>query len=477
MRDLPVVTVKRGLQAARRRVYWNFSSANPGTRGDTPALLFMPEIINDFACTVCGCVCDDLRLTISGGRIVGAEGACALAEPRLLEQDSRRPAVAAIRGQPVSCQQGIAEAARILRGSRAPLIYGLSRSSTPGQRAAVRLADRLGGTIDTTASLCHAPSIMALQQVGESTCSLGEIRNRADLVIYWGSNPMVSHPRHMERYALAPTGQFVTAGRGGRTLVVIDVVETATSALADVFLRMEPHCDFDAIWALRMLLRGEPLPTGRALGLPREALEDLAQRMRECRFGVVFFGLGLTRHGVGHANVEALLRLVRDLNGFTRFQARRMRVYGDVAGADSVLCWQTGFPFSVNLARGYPRFNPGEYSANDVLARHEADACLLVGSEGVAQLSAPARDWLARIPTIALDHPMVDPPLAATVQFTTAMYGIHRRGTAYRMDEIPIPLRGVLTSDYPSDDELLGELQLLLAGEVAGEAPRILTKT
>ena len=45
------------------------------------------------------------------------------------------------------------------------------------------------------------------------------------------------------------------------------------------------------------------------------------------------------------------------------------------------------------------------------------------------------------------------------MQFTTAIYGIHRPGTAYRMDEIPIPLRGFLPSDYPSDDEVLREIE------------------
>ena len=42
-----------------------------------------------------------------------------------------------------------------------------------------------------------------------------------------------------------------------------------------------------------------------------------------------------------------------------------------VAGADDVLLWTTGYPFAVNLARGYPRFGPGEFSANDALARRE----------------------------------------------------------------------------------------------------------
>ena len=41
------------------------------------------------------------------------------------------------------------------------------------------------------------------------------------------------------------------------------------------------------------------------------------------------------------------------------------------------------------------------------------------------------------------------------VRFTTAVYGVHRTGTAYRMDEVPIPLRAVLPSDAPSDEEVL----------------------
>ena len=425
----------------------------------------LPQLFTDVACTVCGCVCDDLKLTVENGRIVRAEGACDLAEPWLLAQDSRWPAEAEIAGRPVSLEAAVAKSAEILKAAKAPLIYGLSRSSTQGQRQAVRLADALGANIDTTASLCHAPSIMALQQVGESTCSLGEIRNRADLVIYWGSNPAVSHPRHMERYAAFPTGQFVPQGREGRTLVVVDVQPTETSKEADLFIQVEPGGDFDLLWTLRGLVQGMSFSNETCAGQPMSVLRDLAERMKRCQCGVFFFGLGLTQRGVGHANVEALLRLVRDLNAHTRFHARRMRVYGDVAGADTVLCWQTGFPFSVNLARGYPRYNPGEYSANELLARGEVDACLLVGSEGVEPLSAAAKEHLARIPVIVLDYPQADipalePPLIPAVKFTTAVYGIHRAGTAYRMDEIPIPLRPVLQSDYPSDDEVLSEILL-----------------
>jgi formylmethanofuran dehydrogenase subunit B len=127
-----------------------------------------------------------------------------------------------------------------------------------------------------------------------------------------------------------------------------------------------------------------------------------------------------------------------------------------------VLCWQTGFPFAVNLARGFPRYNPGEYTANELLERREVDACLLVGSEPVADLSEKAREALRRMPTIVLDYPHVTPLISPTVRFTTAVYGVHRRGTAYRMDEIPIPLRAVLQSSLPSDDEVLAAISARL---------------
>jgi formylmethanofuran dehydrogenase subunit B len=418
--------------------------------------------IENVACTVCGCVCDDLRLTVDNERIVRAEGACFLSEPWFLSQNHTQPPVAEVAGQPVALDTALDRAADLLRSARSPLIYGLSRSSTEGQQAAVALADHLGATIDTTASLCHAPSVMALQQVGESTCSLGEAKNRADLVIFWGSNPVESHPRHFERYSLFPPGEFVPQGRADRFLVVADVQPTASTEAADLFLPIEAGKDFEALWTLRALIRGLPIDDRADTGAPLALLRPLAERMKTCRFGIVFFGLGLSMRGLGQRNVEALLQLVIDLNDYTRFYVRRMRVQGDVTGADTVLAWQTGYPFSVNLARGYPRYNPGEFTAKDMLEREEADACLLVGSEGVALFSAAAIAHLRRIPTIVLDYPGVESLIPPTVRFTTAVYGVHRPGTAYRMDEVPIPLRAVLDTHYPSDGEILTRLAELL---------------
>ena len=193
-------------------------------------------------------------------------------------------------------------------------------------------------------------------------------------------------------------------------------------------------------------------------GASLEQLRLLAERMKTCRCGILFFGAGLTAGKLGHRNVEALLQLVTDLNAHTRFYARRMRMLGDVAGADSVLTWQTGYPFAVNFSQGYPRYNPGEFSAPDMLSRGEIDACLFVGSETSADFPEAALEHLRRIPVIALESPATTTIVAAAVRFTTAVYGVHRPGTAYRMDEVPIPLQVLLPTDYPSDGEVLNGL-------------------
>ena len=70
-------------------------------------------------------------------------------------------------------EEAVERAARILAGARYPIVYGLSDTTCEAQRVAVGIADRIGGCVDTTTSVCHGPSGMAFQGVGEVTCTLG----------------------------------------------------------------------------------------------------------------------------------------------------------------------------------------------------------------------------------------------------------------------------------------------------------------
>ena len=440
----------------------------------------MPQEFQDVVCTVCGCVCDDLRLRGVGGTVLPEANVCSLAQPwfdRLADvsQEGNRPTVARIHGKSTSREAALFAAAEILKSSRAPLIYGLARSSTPGQRAAVTLAEQIGAVIDTTASVCHGPSIMAIQRVGESTSTLGEIRERADLVVFWGADPATTHPRHFERYSVEPRSKALPNGRDDRTVVVIDANETATSRLADELVRVDPRRDFELIASMRLIINGQSVPADVNCGVSSGEVEKLVSLMTNCRYGVVFFGLGIAQQSLGHLTVESLLQLVAELNAHTRFTARRLRIPGDVSGADSVLCWQTGYPFAVNLNRGFPRYSPGEFTAAELLQRREVDACVIVGSESVVDFPNDALDELQRVPTIVLDYPHAECPFQPTVALTTAVYGVHAAGTAYRMDEMPLPQRQLIDSDYPTDRDVLESLQRLLLQSARSDRPVVVS--
>lgn len=49
------------------------------------------QMVKDVACTLCGCVCDDLRIHLQEGRVVEADRACPLARPWFLNLQSRQP--------------------------------------------------------------------------------------------------------------------------------------------------------------------------------------------------------------------------------------------------------------------------------------------------------------------------------------------------------------------------------------------------
>ena len=296
---------------------------------------------------------------------------------------------------------------------------------------------------------------------GKVTCTLGEVKNRADFIIYWGGNPADCHPLHFTRYTLTPKGKHVPLGRKGRTMVLVDVRETPSVKFSDIFLQVRPGKDFEVLTALRALLKGRPVDEARVAetGLSLAVLQDLVERMKKARFGVIFFGMGLTMTRGKHLNSAAVLSLVAELNAYTKFVCMPVRGHGNVTGADVIMRWSTGYPFGVSLSRGYPRFNPGEFSTIDVLVRKDNDAALILGADPGATMPQPAIDHLASIPTIVLDPKVTHSSRLARVHITTAVTGISAPGTVYRMDEIPLPLKPILRSPYPTDEEVIRRIR------------------
>ena len=53
------------------------------------------------------------------------------------------------------------------------------------------------------------------------------------------------------------------------------------------------------------------------------------------------------------------------------------------------------------------------------------------------------------------------------MHITTAVTGVSARGTVYRMDEIPLPLRPALQSPYPTDEDVIRRIRQAVAAKPA----------
>jgi formylmethanofuran dehydrogenase subunit B len=466
-------------------------------------------VVKAVTCPVCGCLCDDIELTIRRGRIVKVKNGCAMCESKFLGYGNHRILKPLVRNNgelvEASFKEAIEKAAGILAGANYPLLYGWSSTSCEAIRVGLELAEEVGGVIDNTSTVCHGPSELSVQEVGLPTCTLGQVRHRADLVIYWGSNPWSSHPRHIERYTSFSEGRFeksewkgyvskVKASTGrkkvesvlrrvlpgeetsipspvrkepfpallkeGRKLVVVDVRRTRTAEIADYFIQVEPNKDYELFQALRALVRDEELDVDKVAGVPVEHLEEIADVMVNCNFGVIFFGLGLTMSRGKMRNVDAALSLTRDLNLRTKFVIMPMRGHFNVTGADTVFTWQTGYPYAVDFSLGYPRYNPGETTAVDVLMRRESDAALVVASDPAANLPRKAVEHLVKNPLIVIDPHLNATSRMADVVLPSAFVGIEAEGAAYRMDHVPLPLKRIVAppKGISTDAEILARI-------------------
>ena len=432
------------------------------------------KVISNVVCPFCGSTCDDLEVTVEDGKVLTARSGCSSSSSKFLSCNVERPLTPFIRKdgelREASYEDAVHRSAEILANAKYPVLYGWGSTCNEAVRAGLELTEWVGGVIDNTATFCHGPSLLASQEVGMSTGTLGEAMHQADLIIYWGSNPVHSHPHHIIRYSALSKGRF-RSSRKERRMVVVDVRRTDSAKLADQFIQVTPNGDYELLCALRMAVRGDELEQNVVAGVPAERIEELAELMISCEFGVLFFGLGLTASEGRHRNVDVALSLVRDLNARTKFLIFPMRGHFDITGACQVSAWITGFPYGVDMSQGYPRYNPGDTTMIDILARKDCDAAVVIGADAASNFPAKATRNLAKIPVISIDPHSSPTALISEVVFPSSFVGIETGGVIYRMDGVAIMTKPVIPpppgvhSDVEILQDILSHVKKLKTGQ------------
>ncbi len=420
---------------------------------------FSTARVEAFVCPFCGALCDDIFVEIDKNEEIKVENACILGTSKIRSRNHGRILKPRIDGRDVDMNEAIEKAAEILVSAKKPLLYGFSSTSCEAQSAGIELAELVGGVVDCTASVCHGPTILAVQEVGFPTVTLGEVKNRADLIIYWGCNPMNAHPRHMSRYSAFQSGRF-RKGRLDRRVILVDVRPTESSRIVDEFIQIKPNSDFEIFNAMRAILNYGDCRGDVIGGIPKEDLVKLVEEMKSCQFGIIFFGMGLTHTYGSSGSIREAILLTRDLNRFTKFAIMPMRGHYNVTGFNEVCTWQTGYPYAVDFTRGYPWYNPGEIDSNSLLLAEDVDAMLVIAADPAAHFPKRSVDYMKKIPLIVIDPFESLTSTIADVVIPAAISGIEVEGTAYRMDGILIKLKKIF--DPPegvlSDEEILNKI-------------------
>jgi formylmethanofuran dehydrogenase subunit B len=415
-------------------------------------------------CLGCGCVCDDLTVQIAGGRITDISPPCPVG--RAWFGDGRVPGRILRAGAEASLEAALSDAAETLAGAPGGALVLLAPDlSTQGQRAALGVADLLRATVDTVTSEPAAAGLLAAQRRGRAAATLGEVRNRADVLLFWGVDPAPRYPRFLSRYALDPVGTHVPGGRAGRTVISVSIGRDRGPAAAESELALTPDQEIAALSVMRAVA------LGNALGeLPPalQAAAEAATRLTTAAYAVlVHDGEPGEEPERDTYRAEGLIALTQALNGRTRAALSTLRAGGNRSGAEAALTWQTGYPMAVSYRAGHPRYTPASRGLAE-LGAGGAGAVLVAGS--AAALADALAGAGSRSPVIAIGPRASEAPFPVRVAIDTGVAGIHEGGTAYRMDEVPLPLRPPLAGARSAADTLaalLGAIRARRPGRTA----------
>ena len=105
-----------------------------------------------------------------------------------------------IDGKEVFLDEAIHEAATRLLSAQRPLLTGLASTTLDAIQLACRIADCIDASVDANDYenlILTAPTAI---RVGKVSAELEELRDRADLVIFWGVDPSIKSTRFIERF-------------------------------------------------------------------------------------------------------------------------------------------------------------------------------------------------------------------------------------------------------------------------------------
>lgn len=413
------------------------------------------SVHQDVPCPFCSLLCDDLEIANQDGKLKVVRNGCHKAKTQFeREQPPLKPR---IKGKECTLDEAITQTVNILRHANQPLITGLG-TDVNGLRAAILLAEKTGAIIDHMHSEGAYRNIRVLQDRGWMMTTLAEIKNRADLVIFAGTDAATNYPRFFER-AIWNENSLADNNASQRQIIYIgDDLDIShgknPSGKPPLNIRCKQDQISEIIATLHALVVGNTIQKSSIAGIRLADLEALAVRMHKARYGVIVWAPGELNFPHAELTVLSICELIKYMNRTTRFAGFTLGGNDGGMSAQNVSAWQSGYPLRISYSKGYPDYDPHKYSANTVLKRHEVDALVWISSFGAA--SKPPR---ASIPSIILADSPVRMEFTPDVYIPVATPGVDHAGQLIRTDSVvSLTLKQIRTSGYLSVSGILNRV-------------------
>ena len=403
-----------------------------------------------WTCPFCPLLCDrwQVRPEPGSGRFELQGSDCARARAGLAQFNAAAAAAAQplVDGRAATPDEAVAAAARLLRASRQPLFAGLG-TDVAGARALYPLACATGAICDAAQGAALMQGLRALQDRGAFTTTLAEARARADVIVFVGGLGLEQAPLLFDRLGLGDDAV------PRRHVVAIGASRAEQQQLAALGRRpgvavesLPLHGDlFETVSLLSAA-------TGRRAGAVPPQLAALAARLRDAHYSV-FIGAAADLPAHGALLIEAVHRLVGQLNATTRAAALWLGGGNGAATVNQVFTWLSGLPLRSRAGPRGLEHEPLCFDATRLLADGAVDALLWVSSFEASSAPPPTA-----LPLIVLGHA----GLAASCHRTNAVFipvstpGIGSAGHLFRTDGVVLlPLFALHDDKLPSAADVI----------------------
>ncbi len=418
-------------------------------------LNFMNASTNETTCRGCGLLCDDLTISISGNEIILSENTCSAAENWFqsathLQEKSEKTQ---------DTEKAISTAKKWIRESGSTLICGLNGLTLQAEAELINLARKN----DAFLSAGTPPEkIDSYQRYGGASCTLGEVRQRADFVLLGNVDLCSIWPR-FEKQILSKPSRFLCSSKPRQLIFFGDASLLAEPTRYSEVIDIRPDQFAQAILLLRRFCKNRSRPvessgeTESNQSLTSKTIDqirELAERLLNAEYPVLFHDETLAEKNFLWS------KLIGEVNQKSRLHSLTVSA-GQAKGAvsDTVLA-MTGFPDHVAFRNKEILHDPFRFQAARLIEKNEFDLVIYAGD-------SPGKNWsdsfqkLASNTRLILIHSGItsaSPVKASLVEIVAQIPGIHEAGTTLRCDGVPLPLRSVIGSNRQTVTSIVQKL-------------------